>query len=68
MIIYNSLLINHGGGDIIMQLYASYTRKRVCIYRLFLFINIPSNCFILSLFQFFQFQFILNDDFILCIR
>jgi len=68
MIIYNSLLINHGGGDIIMQLYASYTRMRVCIYRLFLFINIPSNCFILSLFQFFQFQFILNDDFILCIR
>ena len=32
MIIYNSLLINHGGGDIIMQLYASYTRMRVCIY------------------------------------
>jgi len=67
MIIYNSLLINHGGGDIIMQLYASYTRMRACIYR-FLYINIPSNCFIVSLFQFFQFQFILNDDFILCIR
>jgi hypothetical protein len=40
MIIYNSLLINHGGGDIIMRLYTSYTRMRVCIYRLFLYINI----------------------------
>jgi hypothetical protein len=26
MIIYNSLLINHGGGDIIMRLNTSYTR------------------------------------------
>jgi hypothetical protein len=39
MIINNSLLINHGGGgDIIMQLYASYTRMRVCIYRVFFYI------------------------------
>jgi hypothetical protein len=65
MIIYNSLLINHGGGDIIMRLYTSYTRMRVCIYRVFLYINIPSN---FSLFQFFHFQFILNDGFILRIR
>jgi hypothetical protein len=52
MIINNSLLINHGGGgDIIMQLYTSYTRMHVCIYRLFLYINIPSNCFIVSIFS-----------------
>jgi hypothetical protein len=37
MIINNSLLINHGG-DIIMQLYTSYTRIRVCIYRVFFYI------------------------------
>jgi hypothetical protein len=40
MIINNSLLINHGGGgDLIMQLYTSYTHMHVCIYRVFFYIK-----------------------------